>query len=66
MHLDMNALEHTYLALYTRQGRRIAVEHLVKGMLQLDKQKGDDLLPRFLAFPDNRDFFTVLRKVPDR
>jgi hypothetical protein len=66
MHLDMNALEHTYLALYTRQGRRIAVEHLVKGMSQLDKQQGDDLLPRFLAFPDNRDFFTILRKVPDR
>ena len=66
MHLDMNALEHTYLALYSRQGRRIAVEHLVKGMSQLDKQKGDELLPRFLAFPDNRDFFTVLRKVPDR
>jgi hypothetical protein len=66
MHLDMNALEHTYLALYTRQGPRIAVEHLVKGMSVLDKQQGADLLPRFLAFPDNRDFFYLLRRMPDR
>ena len=66
MHLDMNALEHTYLALYTRQGPRIAVEHLVKGMSVLDKQQGADLLPRFLAFPDNRDFFYLLRRTPER
>ena len=66
MHLDMNALEHTYLALYTRQGPRIAVEHLVKGMSVLDRQAGADLLPRFLAFPDNRDFFYLLRRTPDR
>lgn len=66
MHLDMNALEHTYLALYARQGPRIAVEHLVKGMSVLDKESSSDLLPRFLAFPDNRDFFTILRKAPER
>jgi hypothetical protein len=66
MHLDMNALEHTYLALYTRQGPRLAVEHLVKGMSVLDKQSGADLLPRFLGFPDNRDFFYVMRRSADR
>jgi hypothetical protein len=66
MHLDMNALEHTYLALYTRQGPRMAVEHLVKGMSVLDKESGADLLPRFLGFPDNRDFFYVLRRTPAR
>jgi len=66
MHLDMNALEHTYLAIYARQGPRIAVEHLVKGMSVLDKQSGNDLLPRFLSFPDNRDFFYLLRRAPSR
>ena len=66
MHLDMNALEHTYLALYARQGPRIAVEHLVKGMSQLDRQSGEELLPRFLSFPDNRDFFYVLRRTAGR
>jgi hypothetical protein len=42
------------------------VEHLVKGMSVLDKQSGADLLPRFLGFPDNRDFFYVLRRSADR
>ena len=32
MHLDMNALEHTYFALYTHKNGRILVEHLVEGM----------------------------------
>jgi len=62
MHLDMNALEHTYLALYHGEGTRLAVEHLVAGMSVLDKQSGDTLLPRFLGYADNRDFFYVLRK----
>ena len=66
MHLDMNALEHTYLALYTRQGQRMQVQHLVKGMSQLDKQSGAELLPRFLGYPDNRDFFYVLRRTAER
>jgi hypothetical protein len=57
MHLDMNALEHTYLALYPRgQGQR-GVEHLVPGMAVLDKTLGATVLPRFLAFADERDFF---------
>ena len=37
MLLDMNALEHTYLALYRRSGSQLFVEHLIKGMSELDK-----------------------------
>jgi len=57
MHLDMNALEHTYLALYVRRGAEVTVEHLVQGMAQLDKKAGGQVVPRFLGFPDDRDFF---------
>lgn len=62
MHLDMNALEHTYLALYPRSGSRVGVEHLVQGMAALDKQAGNAWVPRFLGFADDRDFFYVMRK----
>ena len=64
MHLDMNALEHTYLALYKidPESNSVAVEHLVQGMEVLDKKNGDTLIPRFLGMSDNRDFFTILRK----
>jgi hypothetical protein len=65
MHLDMNALEHTYLALYVRKGSSIIVEHLIEGMAQLDKASGGRVVPRFLGYPDNRDFFyLVQRKAP--
>lgn len=57
MHLDMNALEHTYLALYLRSGQQILVEHLVQGMEEVDHTRGDEVAPRFLSFPDDRDFF---------
>jgi hypothetical protein len=66
MHLDMNALEHTYLAIYVRNGAQITVEHLVKGMAALDKESGGTLLPRFLAFADDRDFFYLVRRRGDR
>jgi hypothetical protein len=66
MHLDMNALEHTYLALYPRTGARLGVEHLVPGMSVLDKTQGTTLLPRFLAFPDDRDFFYLTRRKASR
>lgn len=59
---DMNALEHTYLAVYQRSGSEISVEHLLKGMSVLDKSAGGDVVPRFLGYPDNRDFFYVMRK----
>ncbi len=62
MHLDMNALEHTYLALYPRRGAERGVEHLVPGMSVLDKHIGEALLPRFLGFPDDRDFFYLTRR----
>ncbi len=62
MHLDMNALEHTYLALYVLKGSQLAIEHLVQGMAELDKQSDDVTLARFLGFPDNRDFFYLTRR----
>ncbi|MGZ5713901.1 MAG: hypothetical protein ACXWIG_07055 [Caldimonas sp.] len=62
MHLDMNALEHTYLALYPRLGSRIGVEHLVQGMAVLDKSSGATLVPRFLGFADDRDFFYLMAR----
>jgi hypothetical protein len=64
MLLDMNALEHTYLAVYSLNGSELAVEHLVRGMEVLDKSAGDQLLPRFLGYADNRDFFYILRREP--
>ncbi|MBK9964105.1 MAG: hypothetical protein IPP07_04065 [Holophagales bacterium] len=62
MHLDMNAPEHTYLALYREQGGRLEVEHLVRAMSVLDKTSGGTTVPRFLAYADNRDFFYVMKK----
>jgi len=68
---DMNALEHTYLALYQRSGSEMTVEHLLKGMSVLDKaadkSANAQVVPRFLGFPDNRDFFYVMRRsAPER
>jgi hypothetical protein len=57
MLLDMNALEHTYMALYRRSGKQVVVDHLIRGMSQVDKSAAGELLPRFLMTPDNRDFF---------
>ncbi|HVN43159.1 MAG TPA: hypothetical protein VMT50_10275 [Steroidobacteraceae bacterium] len=62
LHLDMNALEHTYLALYVTHGSQRVVEHLIRGMDVLDQQKGNTYSPRFLSFPDNRDFFFMTKK----
>jgi len=62
MLLDMNALEHTYLALYVREEKKVTVEHLVTGMEEVDKLVGHQLVPRFVGFPDNRDFFYLLRR----
>lgn len=62
MHLDMNALEHTYLALYVHRDNQRVVEHLIDEMQVVDRSnKGGDLAPRFLSFPDDRDFFYVTR-----
>jgi len=62
MLLDMNALEHTYLAVYRRSGSELFVDHLVKGMGEVDKSAAGEVVPRFLGFADNRDFFYVMRR----
>ena len=62
MQLDINALEHTYLALYLRQGDKLLVEHLIQGMEEVDKDADGELIPRFIGFPDNRDFFYLVRR----
>lgn len=62
MHLDMNALELTYLAVYLHQQSQLRVEYLVKGMSESDKQTDRGPLLRFLVIPDNRDFFYLVRR----
>jgi hypothetical protein len=63
MLLDINALEHTYLAVYKHQGSELLTQHLITGMDVLDKTMGDRVIPRFVGYPDNRDFFYLLKKV---
>lgn len=59
MHLDMNALEHTYLAIYPGDRSQGGPEQLIKGMKVLDERfKGN--VPRFIGYPDNRDYFYLL------
>lgn len=60
--LDMNALEHTYLAVHVREGGGLSVQQLVRGMEVLDRQKGGGTYPRFVGYADNRDFFYLTRK----
>jgi len=62
MQLDINALEHTYLALYVRRNHERLVEHVVQGMEQCDSHTREGLAPRFLAVPDDRDFFYLTRR----
>lgn len=64
MQLDINALEHTYLALYVHRNRERLVEHLVQGMEQCDSRTREGFAPRFLAAPDDRDFFYLTRRDP--
>ncbi len=62
MPLDMNALEHTYCALYRRAGSQLFVDHLLSGMSQVEKSDSSGPVPRFLGYPDNRDFFYLMRR----
>ncbi len=62
MHLDMNALEHTYLALYQARDSQVIIHHLITGMSTLDQSQGEQVIPRFVGYADNRDFFYLLRK----
>lgn len=61
MHLDMNALEHTYLAVYAKdKSQNNEPAQLIKGMQVLD-QRFRSNVPRFIGYPDNRDFFYLTR-----
>lgn len=61
MLLDMNALEHTYLALYDRSTGTRKIEHLMPGMAAVDrKDSRGHGMARFVDYPDNRDFFYIL------
>lgn len=62
MQTDMNALEHTYMAIYDRTGGAFKIYHLMKGMKVLDKVVKKKPIPRFIGFPDNRDFFYIMKK----
>ena len=62
MLLDMNALEHSYLALFARKGDKLVVEHPVAGMMEIDRSTNGKLVPRFVGYPDNRDFFYLVRR----
>ena len=64
MHLDMNGLEHTYLAVYLKNRGEFAIQYLVRGMDVLDKAEKETgiMVPRFLGTADNRDFFYVMDK----
>jgi len=64
MHLDMNALEHTYLALYhkDKEGKHLQVQHLIRGMSVLDKTDKGIYIPRFLGYSDDRDFFYIMKR----
>ncbi|HSF92081.1 MAG TPA: hypothetical protein VLA51_07725, partial [Paracoccaceae bacterium] len=67
MLLDMNALEHTYLAVYARNDDGLHVQHLVPGMKLIEKKERDgNLILRFLGFVDNRDFFFLTPKEQDQ
>lgn len=63
MLMDMNSQEHTYLAVYTHQDNNVIPHHLVRGMADIDSRRRDGTpIPRFIGFPDNRDFIYLLRK----
>ena len=68
MLLDMNALEHTYFAFYRTNGPALAVEYLMTGMREVDTNNSAGSRPvvRFIGYPDNRDFFYVMRRDEER
>lgn len=62
MPLDMNALVHTYLAVYKKKGPNLYVQHLIQKMSEVDMTVKGQYIPRFLGYPDDRDFFYLTRK----
>lgn len=65
MHLDMNAPEHTYLAVYRVEEPRFIVQRLVAEMAEVDPTVDGQEVPRYVAYSDNRDFFYLLRKAKE-
>ena len=57
MLLDMNALVHTYMALYPERGSMGRIQHLVQGMAEADSARAGRTARRFLTLPDDRDCF---------
>jgi hypothetical protein len=49
-------------ALYRRTGSQLFVNYLIDGMSEVDKTATGETVPRFLGYPDNRDFFFVTRR----
>jgi hypothetical protein len=62
MQLDINAPILTYLTIYSGRGPAPVVEYLVQAMSEADQQIEGRPVPRFLAVPDNRDFFYLTRR----
>lgn len=62
MHLDMNAPEHTYLAVYEVGPDGFVVNRLVDEMREVDPPVDGQEVPRFVAYPSSRDFFYLLRR----
>lgn len=63
MLLDMNAPELAYFAVYVHHAGQIFVEHLAPGMAATDKtSRNGTPIPRFLGFPDSRDFFYMVSR----
>lgn len=67
MHFDMNSPFHAYFALTNVQQNSngdftTQFEHLTKEMAQGDFVNGSQRLPRYMATPDFRDFFFVLKR----
>ena len=47
---------------YAGTQKQPTIEHLITGMKVLDKSFKGREIPRFIGFPDNRDFFYLMRK----
>lgn len=65
MLLDMNSLDLTYAAVYTRQpgAEGFDIRHLDRRMAESDTRARDgSALGRFVNFSDNRDFIYLLRR----
>ncbi|WP_133240310.1 hypothetical protein [Pararhodobacter oceanensis] len=65
MLLDMNSLDLTYSAIYTREpeAEDFDIVHLDRRMAQSDSRHRDGRpMGRFVEFSDNRDFFYLLRR----